>query len=207
MMVTTHLLAGLVLALPVVIYAPELALPAVLGTALGSVLPDLDLYFGHRKTLHYPQYALWAVPPATFVALASLHPGAIALAFAVFGMALHVRMDVYGGGLELRPWEARSDRAVYDHVNGRWVAPRRLVRFDGAPEDVAIASLLAIPSLVVFDGPIRWGVVAILAVSIAYGVVRKPLVDLGVVLLRWAPAPLLGVLPRRYLEEELSDRL
>lgn len=207
MMATTHLLAGLLLALPVAVTAPELATPALVGVAVGSVVPDLDLYLGHRKTLHFPTYGTWAVPPAAFVALATLHPVAVAGAFAVLGLALHARMDVYGGGLELRPWERRSERAVYDHATDRWVAPRRLVRFDGAPEDVALAAVLAGPSLVVLGGAARWAVVGILVVSVGYGLVRKPLVDLGVAVLRTAPAPVLAVLPSRYLEHELADRL
>lgn len=206
MMATTHLLAGLLLALPVAVLAPELTTPAIVGVALGSVVPDLDLYVGHRKTLHYPHYGLWLVPPAAFVALVTLHPVAVAGAFAAIGLAVHARMDVYGGGLELRPWEERSDRAVYDHANGRWVSPRRLVRYDGAPEDVAMAVVFAVPSVVFLERPFSLAVGGVVAVSILYGLVRKPLVDVGVAILRRLPAPLLAVLPMRYLEPELGDR-
>ncbi|MFP4591088.1 MAG: metal-dependent hydrolase [Halobacteriales archaeon] len=206
-MATTHLLAGMLLAMPVVMIAPELATPALLGAAVGSVLPDLDLYVGHRRTLHFPHLALWFVPPAAFVALASAHPAAVALALGVVGMALHARMDIYGGGLELRPWEGGSDRAVYDHLHDRWLPPRRFVRYDGAPEDVAMAVVLAIPLVAVTDEAVRWGILVVVGLSVCYGLVRKPIVDVGVILLHRVPRPLLAVLPMRYLEDELVDGL
>lgn len=207
MMATTHLLAGLVLALPLVAAFPSLAGPLLIGAAIGSVLPDLDLYYGHRRTLHYPTLGFVAAAPAVIAALVYPHPGIVALAMVVLTAAVHARMDIYGGGLELRPWAGTSERAVYDHVEDRWIAPRRLVRYDGAPEDVAMAVVLALPALVVLDGWPVYLVAAALAVSIGYGLVRKPIVDLGVVLLRHVPRPLLAVLPMRYLEGELADRL
>lgn len=207
MMATTHLLAGLLLALPIAVAYPSLAMPVLIGAAIGSVLPDLDLYYGHRRTLHFPTLGPIAAVPAGFIALVSQHPGVIALAFVVIAAALHARMDIYGGGLELRPWAGTSERAVFDHVGGRWIAPRRLVRYDGAPEDVAMAVLLAMPPLMFLDGPLWYLAAGAVAVSVAYGLVRKPIVDLGVVLLRHTPRPLLSVLPVRYLEGELADRL
>lgn len=206
-MATTHLLAGVLLALPVVALVPDLGPHALLGAAVGSVLPDFDLYYGHRRALHFPTYGLVAAPIAVAVALVAPRPLVVAGAFAVVAAALHARMDIYGGGLELRPWEGTSTRAVYDHVERRWVPPRRFVRYDGAPEDVAFAALLAVPSLIVLEAELRWGVVALLGLSLVYGLVRKPIVDLGVWLLRHVPTPLLAVLPVRYLEEELADRL
>lgn len=206
MMATTHLLVGLVLALPVVVLVPELATPALAGVAVGSVLPDLDLYAGHRRTLHFPQYALWAVPPAAFLAIVTADPVLVGGAFGVLGLAVHARMDVYGGGLELRPWRGGSERAVYDHANRRWLAPRRLVRYDGAPEDVLLAGALAAPSLLVFEGWPAAAVVGIVALSVVYGLIRKPLVDVGVALLRRLPAPLLAVMPMRYLDGDRIDR-
>lgn len=207
MMATTHLLAGILLAMPVVVLAPDLATPALVGAAVGSVLPDFDLYVGHRRTLHFPHVALWLVPPAAFAALASTHPAAVGLVFLVAAMAIHARMDVYGGGLELRPWEGASDRAVYDHLRDRWIPPRRFVRYDGAPEDVALAVALGVPLLVLTDDLVRGVVAGVVGLSIVYGIVRKPIVDIGVVLLGLAPRALLSVLPMRYLEDELADRL
>lgn len=206
-MATTHLLAGLLIALPVVAAYPSLAIPALVGAIIGSVLPDLDLYYGHRRTLHFPTYGPLAALVTGAAAIVWPGPVTVGVAMAAIGMALHARMDRYGGGLELRPWEGTSDRAVYDHWRGRWHRPRRFVRYDGAPEDVALASVMAVPALLLLEGVVWYGVVAVLAISILYALIRKPIVDLGVLLLRHAPGPMLAVLPMRYLEEELADRL
>lgn len=207
MMLTTHLLAGLLLALPIAVAYPSLAVPALIGAAVGSVLPDLDLYYGHRQTLHYPTLGFVAAVPMVLAAVVYPHPWVVAGAFITLTAAVHARMDIYGGGLELRPWAENSQQAVYDHVNDEWIAPRRFVRYDGAPEDVATAMVLAAPPLLLLDGPVWYLVVAAVAVSVVYGLVRKPIVDLGVVLLRHVPRPLLSVLPMRYLEGELADRV
>lgn len=206
-MATTHLMAGLLLAIPLAVAFPSLATPILIGAVIGSILPDLDLYYGHRQTLHYPNLGLLAVIPAIAVAVVYPHPFVVALAFVVVTAVLHARMDIYGGGLELRPWAGDSQRAVYDHLNDRWIAPRRFVRYDGAPEDVAFAAVLAVPALVVLDGLLWWLVVAAVGISLLYGLVRKPLVDFGVILLRYVPRPLLAILPMRYLEGELADRV
>jgi hypothetical protein len=77
--------------------------------------------------------------------------------------------------LETRPWEATSERAVYLHPQSRWLAPKRVIRYDGAPEDLATAAVVAVPGLILFDGRIRLIVVVGLAVSAVYVAVRKRL--------------------------------
>jgi len=175
MMVTTHALAGLALAAGVTVLAPELGTLPVLAAAAGGLAPDVDLVGAHRRTLHFPVYGTLAAVPAVALALAAPGPLTAAVALFVVAAALHAASDVLGSGLELRPWEGTSDRAVYDHLRGRWLAPRRLVRYDGAPEDVLVGIALAVPSLLVFDGPVETLVVAALGVSVAYAVVRKSL--------------------------------
>src|SRR6056297_545185 len=69
-------------------------------------------------------------------------------------VALHAASDALGGGLELKPWRATSERAVYDHFRGRWIRPRRWVRYDGAPEDLAFAGILAGSLLLYAEGAI-----------------------------------------------------
>ena len=206
-MATTHLLAGLLVALPVALVYPSFAMPVLIGAAVGSVLPDLDLYYGHRRTLHYPTIGPVLAIFGAIGAILYPHPWVVATAFVLIGAAIHVRMDIYGGGLELRPWAGTSDRAVYDHLRGEWIAPRRLVRYDGAPEDVLMATTFAVVPLLVLDGLLWYLVAAALVISILYGLVRKPIVDLGVILLRHVPRPILMMLPVRYLEGELADRL
>lgn len=204
MMATTHVLAGILLALPVAMAYPSMTGPILVGVALGSVLPDLDLYYGHRRTLHYPTLGLVASPVAVAGAIAVPRPVTVAIAFVVLGATLHARMDEFGGGLELRPWLATSERAVYDHVRDTWRPPRRFVRYDGAPEDVALAGVLAAPGLLVLEGHWWWVIVGALAVSVVYGLLRKHVVDVGLVLLRRLPEVVLLVLPVRYLEEEAA---
>jgi hypothetical protein len=102
----------------------------------------------------------------------------------------------------LRPWEGTSDRAVYDHYRGQWLAPRRWVGYDGSPGDLLLSSLLAVPLLVTVDGAFRLAVLAGLAVAVVYTAVRRVLPtlaerlvdDFGPVL----PAVVLAQLPTRY---------
>lgn len=198
-MLPTHALGGLALGLSVAPVAPEFAGVALVGGLLGGVFPDLDLYAGHRRTLHYPvYYSALAVAALAVVALA---PGAVTVGAALFllGAAVHSVADVFGGGLELRPWEGTSDRAVYDHHRGRWLAPRRLVRYDGSPGDFLLSVALAVPLLVALDGQFRHVVVATLLLGAGYAGVRRTLPDLADVVVPHLPERLLAHVPRRYL--------
>jgi len=96
MMLPTHALAGMVLALPVALAAPEYAGVVLLAGLLGGVLPDLDLYVAHRKTLHYPVY--YSVAGAGAVVTAVLIPTPTTVAAAVFlvAAAVHSVSDVFG---------------------------------------------------------------------------------------------------------------
>lgn len=209
MMLPTHAVVGLALAAPLVVLAPELAPAALVGALLGSVLPDLDMYAGHRRTLHYPSgYAIGAaavvaaivVVEVAGVAAAMTSPLAVGLAFLLVGAAVHCRMDRYGGGLELRPWEGNSDRAVYDHVKGRWLAPKRWLRYDGAPEDFLLSVGVGLPLLAVLDGPFPWVVLAALLVGGSYALLRRRLADLAPAVFGSVPDPLGEYVPARYRE-------
>jgi len=208
-MATTHGLAGAALALPMLVLAPELAPVAAVAGIAGGLAPDLDLYVGHRRTLHYPVFG----PLAGCVALtgAALQPTAlsVALAFGLITAGLHAASDVLGAGLELRPWEANSDRAVYDHFRGRWLEPRRVIRYDGAPEDVLLAGLLAAGPLVAFSAPVDTLVIALLAVTVVYGLLRKQFAALAGWVFSWLPPTVQPHVPDRYLDAgpEDSDQL
>nr|WP_225741306.1 metal-dependent hydrolase [Halorussus halophilus] len=197
-MATTHALVGVVLAAVTTMVAPELTPVALPAAVAGSVFPDFDLYSGHRRTLHYPTYySAFALPVVALAVVAPSVP-AIALAFFLTGAAVHSVMDIFGGGLELKPWQAASERAVYDHFQGRWVPPKRWIRYDGAPEDLLVAIALASPALVLYDQPVTLFVGAVLAVSAAYTFLRKPL---AVLVERLVPALPVGMqtrLPDRF---------
>ena len=176
MMNTTHAAMGVTLAAPLTAVAPEFAPAAALGAIVGSVFPDLDLLAGqHRRTLHFPAYYSAAALAAGVVALLVPATATVGAAFFFASAAVHCVTDVAGGGLELRPWEATDDRGVYVHPTGRWVAPRRWIRYDGAPEDLLAAAVFSLPGLLLFDGWVRSFTVAGLAVSVLYVAVRKRL--------------------------------
>ncbi len=197
-MLPTHAVVGLALAAPLLALAPDHATAALTGALVGSVGPDLDMYAGHRRTLHYPTGYVLAAVPAVVAAGVGRTAAFVALAAVLVGAALHCQMDRYGGGLELRPWEATSDRAVYDHVRGRWRAPRRLVRYDGAPEDVALLVLVGAPLLVVLADPFRAVVATALVGGGAYGLLRRRLVALAPAVVEAVPDSLAEHVPERY---------
>lgn len=198
MMLPTHALVGLALAAPTVAVAPEHAPVALTGVLLGSTLPDVDLYAGHRRTLHYPVGYTVAAAAVGLLAVVVTTPALVGAAFLLLGAALHCRLDRYGGGLELRPWENGSERAVYDHVRGRWRAPKRWIRYDGSPEDVLLAVGLAGPLLVVLDGPFRWVVGGALLVGLSYGLLRRRLANAAPMVFGYVPEVAEEFVPDRY---------
>ena len=200
-MATTHALVGLAVAAGAATVVPEITTPAILAAAAGGVFPDLDLYAGHRRTLHYPVYFGLLAGPALLVAFLVGSPLVWAGALFLIGAALHSAMDAAGGGLELRPWRGTSDRAVYSHFHGRWIAPRRWIRYDGAPEDLALGAAAAVPGILTFEGHLATGLVALVAISAGYTLVRKPLVSAAEWLLERVPAGLQERLPDRFLED------
>jgi hypothetical protein len=200
MMATTHALVGLVAAALVGLVAPAHAPLALAAGFAGGLAPDLDLYAGHRRTLHFPVCA-WPFVAVLFAAAAT-GGGPVAAAGAAFllAAALHATMDVFGGGLELRPWQANSPRAVYNHLLGRWHSPRRWVRYDGAPEDVVLGAVVAVPAYLLAAGPLRRVVVATLVVSVGYAAVRRRVPALTAWLVGAVPVAYRPYLPARFLD-------
>jgi hypothetical protein len=201
MMATTHALVGLLLGGTALFLAPEFATVATVAGFAGGLFPDLDLYGAHRKTLHFPVYYWVAAAPA--LALAAAVPTAVTVALAIFltAAAVHSLSDAVGGGLELRPWEGTSEEAVYSHYHGRWLRPRRWVGYDGSPADLALAAVLALPSLAVATGPVDTLVTLAVGVSLVYAVVRKRLADVAEHTAAFIPAPVRPYIPERYLEK------
>ncbi|MFP4530518.1 MAG: metal-dependent hydrolase [Halodesulfurarchaeum sp.] len=201
MMATTHALVGIAIAAGASLVVPEITVLGVFAAAAGGIFPDLDLYAGHRETLHFPVYfALLAVPAVTVAAILA---APLVWAFSLFlvAAAAHSIMDAAGGGLELRPWKGTSDRAVYSHYHGRWLRPRRYVPYDGAPEDLALGGMVAIPGLLAFDGTLATGIWFLLGLSAVYTLVRKPMVAVAEWLFERVPGPVRTRLPERFLEE------
>ncbi|MFB6090418.1 MAG: metal-dependent hydrolase [Halobellus sp.] len=205
MMATTHALAGVTLAVTVGALFPESAagtsLLPIAAAALGGLFPDFDLYAGHRRTLHFPVYFGVAAAVAAAVAVAVGTPLAVAAAFFLVAAALHSAMDALGGGLELKPWLGTSDRAVYSHYHGRWIRPRRWVRYDGAPEDLVLAVGLAVPAVLALDGLAESAVFVAVAVSATYVLLRKPMVLAAETLVDALPDQYVSRLPARFVED------
>lgn len=201
MMATTHVLAALAAASAVAVISPELGTVAAIAAVLGGVAPDLDLYSGHRKTLHYPVYLPVAAVAAVLVAVVVPTVATVGLAVFLVSAGLHSAMDAWGGGLELKPWRATSEKAVFSHYHGGWIAPRRLVRYDGAPEDLLLGAVLAVPVVIVFPTSVDWFVGGILAVSAVYVLLRKPMVAFG----EWAVERLPDRVLRRIPEPVVGD--
>lgn len=203
MMATTHALVGIAIAAAVSLAVPDIGLLAVLAAGAGGIFPDLDLYAGHRQTLHYPVYYAWIAIPAVLLALTLMTPLLWALALFLVAAGIHSIMDAAGGGLELRPWRGTSDRAVYSHYHKRWLRPRRIVRYDGAPEDLALSGLMAIPAFLTFDGPVALSILGLVVLSLVYTVIRKPMVTVAEWLFERVPQGVRTRLPDRFLEDSV----
>ena len=206
MMLPTHALTGMLLALPIALSIPEFAPIALLAGLFGGVFPDLDLYVGHRRTLHYPTLYPIAVVPAALLAVAHPTSATVGIAVGLLGAAAHCRMDIYGSGLELRPWEGNSERAVYDHVGEKWLQPRRLVAYDGSPGDLAIATAVGVPLFFLVDSPFTAVVATAVAIGAGYTLLRRYLAELAPVVFSQVPDPLAQYVPERYRTKPVSGR-
>ncbi|MFC7069992.1 metal-dependent hydrolase [Halobaculum lipolyticum] len=175
-MAFTHALVGAVLALPAVVLAPQLAVPAALAGMLGGLLPDVDLFVGrHRRTLHFPVLG-WALAlPAVAAALVVPTAVTVPLATLTVSFAVHAGTDALGAGDEVRPWERTSREAVYDHLRGRWIGPRYLIRYDGAPEDAVATAVLAVPVVALYPAPLPALAGLCVALGAVYALVRRRL--------------------------------
>lgn len=174
-MTTTHGFVGALVGLAVASVAPVHAPLVVVVGFLGGVLPDADLLATHRRTLHFPCLSALVASPVALAAFVSPTPPLLLLAVLLLAMAVHCVMDVFGGGVETRPWEATSELGVYNHLTGRWIRPRRWIRFAGAPEDFLLASAAGLPTILLTTGRVQFGLVVVLAGSGLFTAVRRRL--------------------------------
>lgn len=174
-MTSTHGFVGATVGVATASVVPELGPAAVVAGFVGGILPDLDLLATHRRSLHFPVYATGLASLVSGVAFVARTPATILLAVFSLGVAVHCLMDAFGGGVELRPWEATSERGVYNHATGRWIRPRRWVRYAGAPEDFLLAVVCALPTLTLTSGSLQFGLALLLVCSGLFTVVRRRL--------------------------------
>lgn len=201
MMATTHTLAGVCIGLAAAAVAPAEAGPVVFAAAVGGLVPDLDLLWEHRKTLHFP--VLGTIAALVAIAVAAVTPGTVtvAVAAALVAAAFHAVSDVIGGGLSLEPWEPSSDRGVYEHVRGVWHPPRRWIRYDGAPEDAFVALALGLVAFAATSGATRAAVVGLIVVSVVYAALRRHVVSGGRRLLAVLPPSVVRLIPDALVED------
>lgn len=164
MMFSTHILAGATLGLLASFLSPSMVPVAVLAGMIGGLLPDIDMFFEHRKTTHRPfQYlALVAVFSVAF-----FFQGGAYLLFAAFllgSMTLHSFMEIFSNGKTMRPKKETDDRAVYNHFAGNWIEPRRTV-IDASFRDLLCTVVFSIPVLIhgahfyLTSAVLAWGIV------------------------------------------------
>lgn len=181
MMATTHAAFGAVLGLTSFLFFPEQTTTAVLAGFAGGVFPDLDLYVGHhRRTLHFPVYYWVPVLVLSSAVLLWTSPVLVAALFFFLSAAVHSVSDVFGAGVEARPWQRTNTHAVYLHSHKRWVAARYWVPYDGSSQDLLLCLTMFFPVAVVMSGTsIVWLIYASMAISFVYSCVRKFLPEVG----------------------------
>ncbi len=144
MMVTTHALVGLFVALPVAILVPEHGPTALAAGALGGIVPDLDVFAEHRRTLHQPVYGFAAAAGALAVAVVA--PTALTLGLFAFLLtaALHCVGDVVSCGLGAVAVGQPAVRSGGLRPRPRNVgSPRRWIPYDGSPADLGFAAVIS----------------------------------------------------------------
>ena len=162
----------------IAVLSPELLPVAIIVGLLAGVVPDLDLLWTHRKTTHFPVYGAVGTFAVGLVAATTGSSLVLLLTVAVAAFSLHPLMDILCGGVEVRPWEATSEQAVYDHAHHRWLRPRRLVRYAGAPEELLLTAVVGFPLVAVTTEALQQSVVVIMLVSGLLISVRRRLAPL-----------------------------
>jgi len=201
-MLPTHVLGGMLLAAPLVRVAPELAPIGFVAGFLGGLFPDLDMYVGHRKTLHFPVYYSAFAALALFAALAVPSAATVGAALFLLGAAVHSVADMYGGGLELRrPWgELRPRRVRPLPRDLDRPATARAVR-RRAVEDLALSIGLSLPPYLL-NGLFQQVVLGTLVVAAVYTMTRRHLAGACGLDHPYAPDALLPFLPDRYHDDD-----
>lgn len=172
MMVFTHVLIGLLIGALASTGVAEIGMLAIYAGIVGGGFPDLDMFFVHRRTFHYP--AVFSILTVLTILPFLVYPAPILGAVAVFlaAAAVHCLMDVLGGGKELRPWREVDDRAVFNHLTDTWIRPRRLV-YDGSISDLFLGVLASALSAYLLWPRFRVFIAISLLFAVVYAVLRR----------------------------------
>ena len=176
-MVFTHVLVGVLVGAFVAPASPGLTVELVGAGLVGGLLPDVDMLFVHRKTLHFPVLYALAAGVLGVVVLVTGSGAAAVPCVAAVAAALHCAMDTLGGGKEMRPWRETDERAVYNHVAGEWVRPRRLF-YDGSLPDLALSVGTGAGALWVLPGRFTTPVLVLVGLAVVYTGLRRTVTEL-----------------------------
>lgn len=139
MMLSTHVLTGGLIGAVAASITPLNPALAITAGMLGGALPEFDFLMGrHRKTFHYP--VLYGLGAALLLGITVLGFSAgLPLAILLLGAGTHSFMDMFAGA-ELRSWDRSEwgEEAVYNHLRGRWLRPRRWV-YGGSIQDLLLS--------------------------------------------------------------------
>lgn len=151
MMTPNHGTAGLLLALTVTEWHPELLGVVAIAAFAGGVFPDFDAKLQHRKTLHYPAY--YGLLTGLFVLAAAVigAPPLVVGAYFFGAAALHCYSD-YFVAIRKSSDKPDGDGVIFLHPPGQWIGPMTLVRYAGSPEDLLVGLLLAVLPLLQYGG-------------------------------------------------------
>lgn len=154
------------------IFSQEYTVVAVYAGLLGGGFPDLDMVGTHRKTLHFP--VGFSISTVVLSVLTVFFTQAVVVFLFVFSFAasVHCLMDILGGGKEMRPWRETDERAVYNHVSGAWIRPRRIV-YDGSIKDLSISIVSGGATLYLLDSEFTSLVVVLLVLGTVYTALRR----------------------------------
>jgi len=179
MMASTHILTGALAGWLASSGLNAGGVPVVWAGAMGGLVPELDFLIGHhRKSLHYPySYFIAALPLAVLYVLA---PSSLILMLAAgfLSAGIHSSMDILAGA-ELRSWDEErwQNTAVYDHIRGRWIEPRRIV-YGGSKADLLLSVIIYLIAMYfVSDIVLQTIFTALIAFSFAYTVLVRRITE------------------------------
>ena len=174
MMLSTHLLIGGVLGLWPLFFMPEFLTVSVLAGIVMSAFPDLDLFHHHRRSLHRPFQYLILTAAAAVALILNPYLYTVVLFSSLAGMTAHSLCEILSSGMTMRPEEEPDDRAVYDHIRDRWIAPRRYILF-GESKDLILTVIAGTILLNVFSGFMK----LVLSGVIVFGIIHFLVLDVA----------------------------
>lgn len=153
MMLPTHILAGGSLGLLLSFTAPEMRFTLIIAGMLAAVLPDLDMFFEHRKTLHRPIEFFLMLIVVSSIFMITGSPLFLILSVILGSVNLHVAYEIFGNGKTMNTELKHDDRCVYDHWNGEWIKPLMIIT-TGSSKDLALAVVSSLPLLLYQKGSV-----------------------------------------------------